>query len=243
MRPLQIGITSRASMIALDMNWRKKMPNREKGVKMINELEGGRKKPIMRLWEHACDNGFDVFPASTSPDKHNAYEGGLLDHSVSVAGLLQSLNRMLGDAWHKEGVYSKESCLIVGLFHDLHKAFDGYGRPYYLESYNKDGSRSKKPYEVNKNIVKLAGGYVSLRIIEQFVPMLEDEAQAIAHHDGLYVPEGRVLQVGDVVPLTKMLHFCDFWCGIFCEKTGGKLRTLEERNRDFFCDLGVTPKD
>lgn len=68
-------------------------------------------------------------PASTK--YHLNREGGLLEHSTGVAETLLSLREALAPE------ISEESCVIVGLFHDVGKV-GMPGVPYYLPEV-KDG--------------------------------------------------------------------------------------------------------
>ncbi|GFO96576.1 HD superfamily hydrolase, partial [groundwater metagenome] len=68
-------------------------------------------------------------PASTKYHLNN--EGGLLEHSIGVAETLMQLRAALAPE------ISEESCVIVGLFHDIGKV-GMPGKPYYLPEV-KDG--------------------------------------------------------------------------------------------------------
>ena len=63
------------------------------------------------------DRGFFTMPASHS--HHGAYEGGLAEHSITVARGLQDLTDKLDLAWEEP-----RSPVVVGLFHDLCKLSD-----------------------------------------------------------------------------------------------------------------------
>ena len=62
-------------------------------------------------------------PASTK--YHLNSEGGLLEHSIGVAETLLQMRAVLTPE------ISEESCVIVGLFHDIGK-IGMPGKPYYL---------------------------------------------------------------------------------------------------------------
>jgi len=190
-----------------------------------------RLESILALWEYLCKNGYLHAPASSRADYHNAYSGGLFDHSCGVVEHLFAL--------HEAGfgsLYTKESLFLVGLFHDAGKVCDGFGRTNYVPNTLASGNVSAaKPYKHNKEIVSLSSAYKSVLLVSRFVDLYEDEMQAIAHHDYLWVPEGRLLAVSAVCPLTLMLHFADMWAGVYKEPSKSLLHTLPDRNLVKFC--------
>ena len=121
----------------------------------------------------------------TSPPStkyHLDIEGGLLQHSAGVAETLLRIKDTL--APH----ISEESCVIVGLFHDVGKV-GMPGKPYYVPEV-KNGTATGK-YSINKELVSMGQALRSLYLVSQYIPLTDEEAQAIAYHDGLYVPERR----------------------------------------------------
>ena len=44
-------------------------------------------------------------------------------------------------------------------------------------------------------------GMRSLYLVSQYIPLSDEEAQAIAYHDGMYVTEGRAVAHTAVAPL------------------------------------------
>ena len=164
------------------------MNSEEKALKLIDDYIVSRKVAVSNLWLYLCGHGFLEAPASSETHHHNAYDGGLIDHSVRVVELLLELQDTVHGNFKR---YDEASLVIVGLFHDCDKACDGFGRIHYQENVLASGSRSgAKPYKKNKEGIKLCGAYRALLITTKFVPLLEEEMQAIAHHDYMYVPEG-----------------------------------------------------
>jgi len=102
---------------------------------------------------------------------------------------------------------SEESCVIVGLFHDVGKV-GMPGKPYYLPEI-KDGMPTGA-YTINPEIVAMGLSLRSLYLVSQYIPLSDAEAQAIAYHDGLYVPEGRSVAPKEE-PLLLLLHWADMW--------------------------------
>lgn len=81
------------------------------------------------------------------------------------------------------------------------------GKPYYL-SEMKDGMQTG--YTINPSIIAIGLALRSLYLVTQYIPLSDDEAQAIAYHDGMYVPEGRSVAHKEE-PLLLLLHWADMW--------------------------------
>ncbi len=135
-------------------------------------------------------------PASTK--FHLNREGGLLEHSVGVAETLLQLRAALAPE------ISEEICVIVGLFHDVGKV-GMPGVPYYLPEV-KEGVPTGA-YTINPDIVAMGLALRSLYLVSQYIQLTDAEAQAIAYHDGIYVPEGRPVAHKEEEPLLLLLHW------------------------------------
>jgi len=147
-------------------------------------------------------------PASTR--FHNNFEQGLLRHSVLVAELLLKIKAI----WSPD--ISNESCVIVGLFHDVGKV--GLpGKPLYLPNIEKRPNRGERKYIINPDLVYMGLGVRSLILVSKFIPLSEDEAQAIAYHDGQYIEENKQIAHREE-PLTLLLSYADNWAGEVLEK-------------------------
>lgn len=175
-------------------------------LKKISERKG-----VNELSAYLEKHGFFTAPASTK--YHLCFEGGLLIHSINVTKLALKLKEILLPD------ILEESVILCGLFHDAHKATDGFGNVTYLknEGYDKD----KQPYLWNKEQMNFSGAQKSLLIISKFVDLTQDEMQAIAYHDGPFVPSWEDIK-GDPYPLTLLLHFADMWSCWIVEKLKDK---------------------
>ena len=149
-------------------------------------------------------------PASTK--YHLNIEGGLLQHSVGVAETLLRIKDTL--ASH----ISDESCVIVGLFHDVGKV-GMPGKPYYIPEV-KNGTATGK-YFINTELVSMGQALRSLYLVSMYVPLSDEEAQAIAYHDGMYVPEGGSVSHREE-PLLLLLHWADMWTAKVLEERGSE---------------------
>jgi hypothetical protein len=152
-------------------------------------------------------------PASTR--FHLCREHGLLEHSVNVAETLLRLKNTLYPC------IEDESCVIVALLHDLGKAGTPEGAQYLknepTERQRQYGYGATYPYSFNKNLTYLSVPIRSLYLALPYINLTEEEAQAIAYHDGQYVDDNRSVAKNER-PLTLLLQYADNWCGFVIEK-------------------------
>lgn len=143
-------------------------------------------------------------PASTR--FHLAHEGGLLEHSVNVTSTLLKLRACLAPE------LSEESCVIIGLFHDLGKV-GMPGKPYYSPNPSEWHVRNRGiRYIVNQDIVHMDIATRSLFLLAQHIPLSDEEAQAIRYHDGQYIAENESVAHRET-HLTRLLQYADNWAG------------------------------
>jgi 23S rRNA maturation-related 3'-5' exoribonuclease YhaM len=158
--------------------------------------------------------GFDKFlkentswlsaPASTR--FHLAYTGGLLEHSVNVARTLLKLKQVLACN------IDEESCILVGLFHDLGKV-GMPGKPYYLDNADSWQKRNRGiHYVVNKDLVHMDIATRSLYLLASHIQLSDEEAQAVRYHDGQYISENRSVAHRET-KLTRLVQYADNWAG------------------------------
>ncbi len=152
-------------------------------------------------------------PASTR--FHLCKKRGLLEHSVNVAETMLLLRKTLMPD------LSEESCVLVALLHDLGKA-GAPGQPQYLENQpsekqEKYGYSASIPYRFNDELTYLSVPLRSLYLILPFFPLTQEETQAIAYHDGQYVPENRLVAAKEC-ELTLLLQYADNWSGFIMER-------------------------
>jgi len=156
-------------------------------------------------------------PASTR--YHLAVECGLLKHSVGVAETLLRFREFLAPS------ISEESCVIVGLFHDVGK-LGVPDKPYYLPNDNAWLVKNRGIcYKTNPDVVAMGLAVRSLYLILQYISLSETEAQAIAYHDGQYIDDNRVVAHKEA-PLTLLLHWADYWTAHIYEE--GREKQLQQ---------------
>ena len=156
----------------------------------------------------------DFFSAPASSKFHNAFEGGLCEHSLNVARRL----KMLVDGEkklhpEKESIMriTDESVVICGLLHDVCKA-----NFYKVDFRNKkeDGEWIRVPYYTIDEELPYGHGEKSVYIINGFLRLTREEALAINWHMGGF--DSRV-KCGDYsissafekYPLAVLTHIAD----------------------------------
>ncbi|MEG1609125.1 MAG: hypothetical protein RR348_04580, partial [Clostridia bacterium] len=161
---------------------------------------------------------------------HNAFEGGLCDHSMNVFRRLKSLCAVEADnqknasnqALKNLGLVTPESIAICGLLHDICKV-----NFYVVEMRNKKEGNEwiKVPYFTIDEEVPYGHGEKSVYIISGFMRLTRDEAMAINWHMGGF--DTRV-KGGDYSlssafqkhPLAALTHIADMEATYFDEETG-----------------------
>jgi hypothetical protein len=141
-------------------------------------------------------------PAST---RFHLHEGkGLLEHSVGVAENLLKFRDFLAPE------IPDESCVIVGLFHDVGK-IGMPGKPLYIKNDNEwEVKKRGIAYKTNPEVIKMGLAARSLYLVSKYIPLSDAEAQAILYHDGQYIDENRCVAHREE-PLTLLTHWADYW--------------------------------
>ena len=148
-------------------------------------------------------------PASTR--FHLNKEGGLLEHSVGVTETLLKLRDSLAPQ------LSEESCVIVGLLHDIGK-IGMPGKPRYLKNVNDWEIKNRNmTYKINPKEVYMGLAARSLYLVTKYIPLSDSEAQAILYHDGQYIDSNKEVAHKET-PLTLLLHFADCWTAQITEE-------------------------
>lgn len=111
----------------------------------------------------------DFFTAPASTKYHGAYEGGLFDHSYTVAKTLVELTDKLGLTWSRP-----ESPYIVGMYHDLCKC----------DLYKYDIETDKYIYS-DEGILD-GHGFKSVIIAQRYIQLTEEEIACIRWHMGAF---------------------------------------------------------
>lgn len=181
----------------------------ESKYKQLKDAISGR-KGVPELFEYVEKLGYKTAPASRI--YHGSFNGGLLYHSVSVTETLLRLRKVLLREEMLRHV-SGESCILIGLTHDVGK-LGTEGRPYYVPKWNSGYTTN----ENNNRPVYLDHAVRSVMIVTQFVKLKTWEVQAIVGHDGQYISANKEMAQKET-PLTLLLHFADCWSAFQVEAT------------------------
>ncbi|MFA9380951.1 MAG: hydrolase [Acetanaerobacterium sp.] len=147
----------------------------------------------------------DFFTAPASTKYHCACENGLVQHSVSVYGVLMEKH-------YDEQAGSPESFAICGLLHDLCKA------QFYKTSTrnikNEKGQWEQVPYYAIDDAFPFGHGEKSVFLIERFLRLKPVEAIAVRWHMGGFDETARgggfgVSNTYEKYPLAVKLHLAD----------------------------------
>lgn len=164
------------------------------------------------------ENKSDFFTAPASTRYHNAFEGGLLRHSLNVYKCLVAyLERgRVKDMYKLEA--SVETAAIVALLHDLCKV-NIYHVSYRNSKNDKTGQWEKVPYYEIRDSLPYGHGEKSVYMISGFMRLTREEAMAIRWHMGFSGTEdkntiGRALEK---YPLAFALSVADMEASYFLE--------------------------
>jgi hypothetical protein len=164
----------------------------------------GKRKTEFDLFVNMLEKESSWLTSPASTRFHLNKEGGLLEHSVGVTETLLKLRETLTPQ------LSEESCVIVGLFHDVGK-IGMPGKPRYLKNDNEWEVKNRDmTYKVNPKETYMNLAARSLYLIAKYIPLSDSEAQAILYHDGQYVEANKEVAHKET-PLTLLVHFADCW--------------------------------
>ena len=144
----------------------------------------------------------DFYTAPASTKFHNAFEGGLAEHSLNVYKALKELTK---DKW------SEDTLRIVGILHDLCKI-----NLYKVEMRNKKnpdtGAWYQEPYYTSEDMMPLGHGEKSVMLISEFIKLTKEELYAIRWHMGGFEPKenyGYVSKAYEKYELAVYAHMAD----------------------------------
>lgn len=133
-------------------------------------------------------NQSDFFTAPASGRRHNAFEGGLVEHSINVYNRYKNnISLEYGEKYQE--VITDESIAIIALLHDLCKV-----NTYMVDYRNQkvDGQWIQVPYYAYNNSLPYGHGEKSVYIISGFMRLTREEAMAINWHMGGFDPRAQL---------------------------------------------------
>ncbi len=162
-----------------------------------------RKMPFTAFIE-MLENKTNWLTSPASTRFHLNIEKGLLIHSIGVAETLLRFRDFLAPA------ITDETCVIVGLLHDVGK-IGMPGNPLYLKNDNEwEIQKRNMKYKTNPDIPHMGLAARSLYLITKYIPLSDAEAQAILYHDGQYIDDNKSIRHREE-PLTLLAHWADYW--------------------------------
>lgn len=169
---------------------------------LLLERLGERSEPAVRMVNHLGDR-LQMCPASAKRDYHNAFPGGLVDHSLRV---LKNAKR-LADAFAWK--VPTDSLIIACLFHDLGKVGD-HENDYYLPQ--KEQWRADKlgeEYTYNYDMQYMTVPDRGIFLCQKFgLELTRDELLAIRLNDGQYADENKSYRLKEPL-LADVVHMAD----------------------------------
>lgn len=126
----------------------------------------------------------DFFTAPASGRRHNAFEGGLVAHSINTFNRFKR-NVLLEFGENYSEIITDESIAIIALLHDLCKV-----NTYTVDYRNQkiDGQWVQVPYYAYNNSLPYGHGEKSVYIASGFMRLTREEAMAINWHMGGFDP-------------------------------------------------------
>ena len=189
---------------------------KQKFIELISSIN---REGIDKLLEFLEKTDFYTAPASTK--RHNAFKGGLCEHSINVyKRFVKLLTMEYGENWSEK--VNPESVAIMGLLHDVCKV------DTYVEDYrnvkDENGYWIKKPYYKVEDHLPYGHGEKSVYILSAFIKLTREEALAINWHMGEYdqrVQNGSYIisEVFYNYPVCFLMHLADLTATYLDEKS------------------------
>lgn len=160
----------------------------------------------------------DFFTAPASGKRHNAFEGGLVQHSLNVYARLKKLTISEYGENYQEKV-NDESLAIMALLHDVCKV-NNYTIDYRNQKV--EGQWIQVPYYAYSNTLPYGHGEKSVYIINGFMRLTREEAMAINWHMGAFDPRSQfssdLSDAFHAFPIALLLHVADIEATYLDEK-------------------------
>lgn len=177
--------------------------NYEKFVSLAMKTGDFRKESLERFFAH-FEERLALCPASSKTGFHNAFPGGLVEHSLRV---LRNCNRLV-QVYKDIFDISQESMIFASLFHDIGK-LGGIDEERYVPQTSDWHAKQGNLYEYNPKMPFLTTAHGGLFLLQSFgVKMSHEEWQSILLNDGQY-DEGNVAYKLKESPLALLVHQAD----------------------------------
>lgn len=178
----------------IEQNWKK--------MRSLLERLGDRSEAALGMVD-ALGERLALCPASGKRDYHNAFPGGLVDHSL----------RVLGNAMRLAGAFGwkipKDSLIIACLFHDLGKVGDHESDYYIPQTDQWRVDKLGEEYTFNKDIQYMTVPDRGIFLCQHFgLKLKQDELLAIRLNDGQYAEENGAYKLKEPM-LADVVHMAD----------------------------------
>ncbi len=166
-----------------------------------------------KVWS-AVKGEYMSAPASSNRKYHSAHPMGLAMHSIEV----YRFAKHLATSWEgftaangKQVIINNAELLLCGLFHDLGKAGNGEGKPYYtFEESEWHRDKLGRLYSLDYDNYALGHAETSIFWLTKLVPINMSIYQAIRFHDGQYIQENKVVAHKEL-ELTLLMQHADYY--------------------------------
>lgn len=134
----------------------------------------------------SLENRLSICPASTHLDRHGAYPGGLIDHTLKVTSNVRKLVRAYDVS------FPISSVLKVALLHDIGKVGDLEHDLFIDQDSSWHREKLGQYYKYNENLSKMSSTHRTLYLLQHFgVKLTMDEWIAIQISGGSHIEENR----------------------------------------------------
>lgn len=191
------------------------MTDKERFIQIYNE--NIKREGADKLLDF-LENKSDFFTAPASTRYHNAFEGGLLRHSLNVYDCLCDYMERPRIKEQYKLTASAETIAIVALLHDICKV--NFYRVSYRNSKNeKTGQWEKVPYYEINDTLPYGHGEKSVYMVSGFMRLSREEAMAIRWHMGFSGTEDKnsIGKALEMFPLAFALSVADMEASYFLE--------------------------
>lgn len=142
-------------------------------------------------------------PASSRKEYHNAFPGGLVEHSIRVLGNAMKIMKVF------EWKLPKDSLIISCLFHDLGKVGDLENDLYLPQTEQWRVDKNGEVYTFNKNMQFMTVPLRGLYLCQHFgLKLTQDEMLAIFLNDGQIAKENAPYCLKEPL-LADVVHMAD----------------------------------
>ena len=174
--------------------------NYDKFYKLATSSKG-RSAQIKKSIDH-FEERIALCPASSRVQYHNAFPGGLVEHSLRVLKNAYSISKIYNDD------ISKESLIISALFHDIGKIGD-FENEYYLPQESSWHIERGMIYKHNEKIQYMTSSDRGLYLMQAFdIKLCADEWLSIKLNDGHEAEENRPYRMKEPT-LAVIIHQAD----------------------------------